>query len=638
MKTWAASLTSAGATFNTLSYYPIVESSYPGVRFVHCSLESKKCKYSPLIVAVLKQNYPMVKYLVQQKADINLKDESGRTALMHAARLNDLKMMKLLLNLRYEPETDINPWNSRFLTFKQMSNADLKIVDHDGRSIAHHLVAPLQEISYHRSHVIVRLLAQVGAPLNLPDNNGQTPLHLAIQRQLRRLVDTLQELIDDESGKKPVTFEIAPFTHANGFNESPNDSSPVDWKKDITVKNKLHDNESLGKSPASSSCTIYADALLGFGDSSEILMDAHLKVPYSILLIKPDKDIYGILNFIKIQIVIHKERNLIMLFTRSGNVGEVGSYKKTNFTTNADAIEEFTKLFSHKTANDWNCITAQGDNSFKPIAGKYRVFHPLDPRDCMKLIDINNCRSTVTANLMSDALSSILCNNGKNIEPPSDCQDSLAHLDDQVLTKCDEIVTSLDKLIDEKDNELKMQKDNDNNLTGKTVKLVEQIFDLSYELHCLLRCDATEKMKPILEKSDLLEKSRMLLLMQNQYLCQRLLTCASQSIKSLSPKQYLTSCLAYHCNNLQYSSNETQLLLQWIHNTSLGEPIQLHAIWSLIAKSCETSSQVTFTPHPNLWLLFYELPSVCDLMSCLVGQNVSLPSNLGKVCLGLEFC
>lgn len=631
MKTWAASLTSAGATFNTLSHYSIVESPYPSVRFLYCTLESKQCKYSPLIIAVLKQNYPMVKYLAQQKADINLKDDNGRTALMHAARLNDLKMIKLLLNLRYEPETDINPWNSRFLTFKQMSNADLKIVDNDGRSIAHHLVAPLDDISYHRSDVILRLLAQVGAPLNLPDNNGESPLDLAIKRQLRRVIDTLQELIDDETVKKPVTFEISPFICTNDLtDECQKNSSTFDWKKDIELQSNQVNNETIYK--LSSSCTIYADALLGFGDSSEILMDTHLNLPYSILLIKPDKDIYGILNFVKIQIVIHKERNLIMLFTRSGNVGEVGSYKKTNFTSHADAIEEFKKLFTLKTGNDWTSIDGEGENCFKPVVGKYRVFHTLDINNCVKRLDIHNCQSTVTCKLISDALCSLL---NDNVTVASDDLHEFSHLNDNVLSKCDDIVTSLEKLIDEKDIDLLMHKNNDNNLTAKTAKIVEQIFDLSYELHYLLRSDVTEKMKPILEKCQLHDTVRTLHLIKNQYLCQRLLTRASQckSNNFATPCNYLTSCLAYHCNNLQYNCNETQLLLQWIHNTSLNEPIQIDAIWSLIAKSSEIPSQVTYTSHPNLWLLFYELPSVCDLMSCLVGQNVSLPNNLGKVCL-----
>ena len=39
------------------------------------------------------------------------------------------------------------------------------------------------------------------------------------------------------------------------------------------------------------------------------------------------------------------------------------------------------------------------------------------------------------------------------------------------------------------------------------------------------------------------------------------------------------------------------------------------------------------TSHPNVWLLFYELPSVCDLMSSLCGQIFSIPHSLGKVCL-----
>lgn len=660
MKTWASSLTSAGATFNTLSYYPIVESPYPGVRFLYCTLESKKCKYSPLIVAVLKQNYPMVKYLVQQKADINLKDELGRTALMHAARLNDLKMIKLLLNLRYEPETDTNPWNSRFLTFKQMSSADLKVTDNKGWTVTHHLVAPLEELSYHKSDVIIRLLAQVGAPLNLPDKNGLTPLHLATERNLRRVIETLQELIDDEAVKgKPICIQIPPFTLSNGYKES--QEQPVDWKQHLpspsppppTSSSSSSSSSSKGKGEKSiSKCTIHADTLLGFGDSSEILMDADLNIPYSILLVKPDKDVYGVINFVKIQIVIHKERNLVVLFTRSGNVGEVGQHKKTTMNTQQDAIEEFQKVFTAKTGNNWSSIVST-ENAFKPVAGKYRIFQALN-KPVLKL-DMESCQSSPLANVTSQALNSLL--NNSTYALPNELDD-VTILDDGALCKCDEILSTLEKLIEDKDNDLKGQGDT-SSLSSKTGKVVEQIFDLSLELNNLLNTDLTERMKPILEKSDLHAKERLVRLIRDQHLCLQIMKAAksrssnnsknnnksdsngnvngnsnniSSSKDNLTASQYLKSCLHYQFHPLQYSALETQLILQWIHNSSLGEPPQVNQIWSLAPKS-GISSEVIMTSHPNVWLLFYELPSVCDLLSCLCGQLFSIPNNLGKVCI-----
>lgn len=107
-------------------------------------------------------------------------------------------MIKLLLNNRYDFEKDTKPWNSRFLAFKQMSSADLNLRDLEGWTLIHHLVAPLPNHTYTNSEVILKLLAQVGVPLNIADNQGVTPLQMAINRGVKVIADTLQELMSIE--------------------------------------------------------------------------------------------------------------------------------------------------------------------------------------------------------------------------------------------------------------------------------------------------------------------------------------------------------------------------------------------------------------------------------------------------------
>ncbi|RWS14015.1 Poly(ADP-ribose) polymerase pme-5-like protein [Dinothrombium tinctorium] len=197
MKDWCSNLLAHGADINSLCYYPVAEENHSDISYVNpailCENQMKR-KYTPLIIAVIKKNYSAAKYLLQHKADVNRCDDLDRAPLMHAVRMNDLKMVKLLLNPRYDPDKDPKPWNSRFLTFKQSSNAVLDARDQNGWTITHHLVAPFPNSEKTNSEVILRLLARVGTPLNAADKKGLTPFQIASDCGLKHIVDTLQEL------------------------------------------------------------------------------------------------------------------------------------------------------------------------------------------------------------------------------------------------------------------------------------------------------------------------------------------------------------------------------------------------------------------------------------------------------------
>ena len=98
MKVWLNRLLEKNTQqLNFLSYYPIAESSYSGVRYttINPTLQSitNSPKYSSLIFAIICGNYSVVKYLLNLKingsfvVDINLADSLGRTPLMHSVRL-----------------------------------------------------------------------------------------------------------------------------------------------------------------------------------------------------------------------------------------------------------------------------------------------------------------------------------------------------------------------------------------------------------------------------------------------------------------------------------------------------------------------------------------------------------------------
>lgn len=105
---------------------------------------------------------------------------------------NDIKMAKLLLNGSYDPEKDTDPYGDvRRSNFKKTSAVDLTHQDIYGWTALHHVVAPLPDCTY-TCPAMLHLLAHVGAPLDTPDLNGVTPLHLAAARGVASLTLALQ--------------------------------------------------------------------------------------------------------------------------------------------------------------------------------------------------------------------------------------------------------------------------------------------------------------------------------------------------------------------------------------------------------------------------------------------------------------
>lgn len=53
------------------------------------------------------------------------------------------------------------------------------------------------------------------------------------------------------------------------------------------------------------------------------------------------------------QIVHQKGKDLYILFTRWGRIGDSGNFQQTPFPHQDDAVKEFRKIFRAKTSNDW---------------------------------------------------------------------------------------------------------------------------------------------------------------------------------------------------------------------------------------------------------------------------------------------
>jgi len=72
--------------------------------------------------------------------------------------------------------------------------------------------------------------------------------------------------------------------------------------------------------------------------------------------------------FYRMQILLEKVRNVYILFTRWGRIGEEGQYQQTPFGTKEECVKEFCKIFLEKSGNEW-----ANKGSFEKKPKKYQL-------------------------------------------------------------------------------------------------------------------------------------------------------------------------------------------------------------------------------------------------------------------------
>lgn len=640
MKTWGATLVSAGASLNSLAYYPVKLPSFPGIKVASVSHDdlSSHTKLSPLMVAVIHSNYNVVKYLVQQKADLNFPDEEGRTAIMYAVQLNDLKMIQLLLHLRYEPERDSNPWNSRFLTFKQTSNVDLEARDSKGRTVVHYVVRPFDELTFASAPVIIRLLKEVGAPLNAPDYSGVAPLAMARQLGLSSVVDTLIELIPDLPFVEKSRVTMLPTLPVR-----PMPTEQNDFGAEAT---RLANDKNMCDPIVS----VRSDPLLGFGDSSEIVRDAGGLIPLTTLLIKPRQEDLSSLEFFKLQVVEHKARSIIVLFTRWGVFPEVGDYKKKTCSTKSEAISEFKKVFSEKTGNEWDTVlrTQRVDT----VPNKYRVVF-IDPETQRSHTQQNEFPFLDQLNSETNMTPLSGNNNIPNHHSiPNESRLLILHLmnsvqntrhtlniDPIVLCKkigisniqtAQEQIDKMIKLVQDKDNEIKASEGNKTIAAPKVLPLLYCITDLNIQMYQQIPLPDKQLLIPGFEMHNMIEKKQLLDNIHRQLLYKQLLLAVDAKKDTVDPFDFFRCSLAYSINLLEPESLESQLLLRSVSRSCKGMSVK--GVFSLESRE-QIPSKVL-----NPWLLFSEIPRD-DVVASLLGLAIPSTSGpFGQVSINLQLC
>ncbi|WIH81251.1 ankyrin repeat domain-containing protein [Brachyspira pilosicoli] len=114
-------------------------------------------KKTALMIAIANNNFDISKLLIQQGANINTKDEYGYTALMRAAMIGDYEMVKFLLE----------------------NDANINTKDNDGNTVLYYNIYYAGYGELENAKKIFNLLIKYGADVNTKNNYGASLLNIS---------------------------------------------------------------------------------------------------------------------------------------------------------------------------------------------------------------------------------------------------------------------------------------------------------------------------------------------------------------------------------------------------------------------------------------------------------------------------
>ena len=312
------------------------------------------------------KTYASYEALIKAGVSINDTDENGVTALMYAIKENSKALVAFFL---------------------KQEGLDFSQKDKDGKTPIHYVVNPVRAGSYENVDILKMLKDKFD--INAKDNAGRPPIFYAYLQDSGVLVDALKALGAADS-RPTFTRQPTSIISSTPWNEHEVDYEGdseqfIKKSKEVDDKIMVDESEHKKKKPL-----VQPDPSLNNIQNCEVCVDPELG-PYSLLMTRVDVRTggYSLYLFYRMQVVHELNRDVYVLFTRWGRIGETGAYQQTPFASKEECIKEFHKIFKDKSGNLW-----EDQENFKKIHKKYQL-HKLEEkrpnaRDYFLPIDYSN--------------------------------------------------------------------------------------------------------------------------------------------------------------------------------------------------------------------------------------------------------
>ncbi|XP_070783094.1 ankyrin repeat domain-containing protein 22 [Enoplosus armatus] len=159
----------------------------------HLNVQEEHTGDTPLIAACRRGNLRVVRYLLDNGADVHLTNKKQRTCLHYVSKrtfsLLDYLMISILmpiLLLGYFLMLQKQRKNVALMQAVLSSNANIDAVDYKGNTALHH-------VCQRKSHRLVPLLLEKNADTDIQNNDGETALDIATRLKFKKIVNMLKK-------------------------------------------------------------------------------------------------------------------------------------------------------------------------------------------------------------------------------------------------------------------------------------------------------------------------------------------------------------------------------------------------------------------------------------------------------------
>ncbi|KAL5008431.1 hypothetical protein ScPMuIL_014012 [Solemya velum] len=449
-----------------------------------------------------------------------------------------------------------------FAVVEKKSSINLDARDGRGWTAIHHLVCPLDYGSYDREEILY-VLDKAGADSQVKDNAGLTPLAHALIRGAPKLARRLQliQKIELDKLERPTysSFEVA---------DNVSQSHSFEYEKDAAEMLKKLETEAKSQRKEPEKCKCLPDEQCSFKDNVEVLQDLEQDIPYDALSTKIDVAAghWGIYNFYRLQILYMKGKEIYILFTRWGRIGDSGQFQQTPFQKRSEAVSEFCKIFKSKTGNYWSNV-----KTFNPLPKKYRIVQkekePEKHDDVkFKLESDLPCKlhpyiqdllkEMSSVQMLSCALKKVV---NRQAELPFGWVKKEALIAARkLLEQISELITVVDK-----------QAGNLAHSMAEYQSNCEKLYALSNEYYTLMPSSDYTRMRipPITTTRQVRDQTNMLVALLDIELASKILLGAQLRIKEINPLDYLYHCMGCKIQLMKEDEIETQNILKSISSS-----------------------------------------------------------------------